>query len=261
MKAAILAVGAALIAGPALAHDFWLQPQAFRVAPGAVTPVAVMVGDGAERERSHVPSRRVVRFVDVGPGGGSQPIAPGPEPTAAPVASGAHVLVLETDQGGRSHQEGPAFDAWLQEAGLTPAIAARAEAGRTGAPGSEGYGRRAKAIVQVGDGPQDAATTAIGLTLEITPVVSPRAVAAGEPLPVRVDWEGRPLAGALVKLVDLKTNAVVEARKTDATGGVVFRIPAAGAWRLSTVWTKPLPETAETDFDTVFSSLAFEVRP
>lgn len=260
MRAVLFAVAAALAAGPALAHDFWLQPDAFRVAPGATTPIAVMVGDGPERERSRVPSRRVVRFVDVGPGEMSTPIAPGPDPIATPAAPGAHVLVLETDQGGRSHQEGPAFEAWLKEAGLTPAIEARAKAGRTGSAGSEGYGRRAKAILQAGDGPQDAATKAVGLTLEITPTVSPKAVKAGGSLPARVDWEGRPLAGALVKLTDLGTNAVVAEGRTDAKGRVAFRIPAAGAWRMSAVWTKPLPPTAETDFDTVFSSLAFAVE-
>lgn len=260
MRAVVVALAAALVAAPALAHDFWLQPDTFRPAAGASTPIAVMVGDGPERERSRVPSRRVVRFADVGPGGTQAPIAPGPEPAVTLSATGAHVLVLETDQGGRSHQEGPAFAAWLVEAGLTPAIAARAKAGKADAPGSEAYGRRAKAIVQVGDGPQDAATRSVGLTLEITPTLSPKAVTAGGRLPARVDWEGRPLAGALVKLTDLASNAVVEERKTDAKGAVAFRIPAAGLWRLSVVWTKPLPETAETDFDTVFSSLTFEVN-
>jgi uncharacterized GH25 family protein len=259
VRAAVFALAAALVAGPALAHDFWLQPDAFRVTPGATTPIAVMVGDGPERERSRVPSRRVMQFADLGPSGVSTAIAPGPEPVATPEGAGAHVLVLETDQGGRSHQAGPAFEAWLKEAGLTPAIAVRAKADRTGAEGSEGYGRRAKAIVQVGDGPQDAATRPVGLTLEITPTLSPKAVKPGAELPVRVDWEGQPLAGALVKLADLTTNAVVADRTTDAAGGVAFRIPAAGAWRLSVVWTRPLPESAETDFDTVFSSLAFEV--
>ena len=34
-------------------------------------------------------------------------------------------------------------------------------------------------------------------------------------------------------------------------------MPGAGDWRLAVVWTKVLPETAETDFETVFSSLTF----
>jgi hypothetical protein len=34
-------------------------------------------------------------------------------------------------------------------------------------------------------------------------------------------------------------------------------MPGRGAWRLAVVWTKVLPATAETDFETVFSSLTF----
>jgi uncharacterized GH25 family protein len=255
-----LAVAAALVAGGAAAHDFWLQPQAFRVTRGAQVPVAVLVGDGPDKQRSAIPARRVVRLGVVGPDGAEQDLKAafqaGQDTSARLGAAGAHVVVLATDNGARNVLPGDRFEAYLREEGLTPAIDARA--GRREAEGSEAYGRRAKALVQVGaGGPQGAATRALGLTLEIVPEVSPYATPAPAALPVRVFYEGRPLAGASVKLADLGRDAVVATQVTDADGRARFAMPGAGAWRLAVVWTKPLAATAETNFETVFSSLTF----
>jgi uncharacterized GH25 family protein len=260
-RAAGLAVAAALAAGgAAAAHDFWLQPGAFRVAAGAEVPVSVLVGDGSDKQRSAIPARRVVRFGVVGPDGAERDLRgafqAGQEAPARLGAAGVHVVVLATDNGARNVLPGDRFEAYLREEGLTPAIAART--GRRDAEGSEAYGRRAKALVQAGaGGPQGAATTPLGLTLEIVPEVSPYATPAPAVLPVRVLYEGRPLAGATVKLADLGRDAVVATEVTDADGRARFATPGAGAWRLAVVWTKVSPQTAETDFETVFSSLTF----
>lgn len=77
---------------------------------------------------------------------------------------------------------------------------------------------------------------------------------------VRVTDEGKPLAGATIKLADLGHDTVVATQVTDAAGRARFVMPGRGAWRLAVVWTKPLPTAAETDFETVFSSLTFAGR-
>lgn len=259
-RVAGVAIVAALAAGGAAAHDLWLQPGAFRVTAGTEVPVAVLVGDGPDRQRSQIPGRRVVRFGVVGPDGTERDLKgafqAGQDAPVRLSAAGAHVVVLATDNGARNVLPGDRFEAYLHEEGLTPAIVARA--GRRGADGSEAYGRRAKALVQVGaGGPQDAAARALGLTLEIVPQVSPYATPRPTALPVQVLYEGRPLAGARVKLADLGRDAVVATQVTDADGRARFAMPGAGAWRLAVVWTKVLPATAETDFETVFSSLTF----
>lgn len=258
-----LAAALALTGGAAAAHEFWLHPGDFRMTAGAEVPVAVLVGDGPDKQRSAMPARRVVRFGIVGPDGAERDLK------AAYVAAqdvrvrlataGAHVVVLASDNGARNVLPGDAFEAYLRDEGLTPAIVARE--GRRGAAGSEAYGRRAKALVQVGaDGPQAAATQPVGLTLEIVPEVSPYATPASGDLPVRVFYEGRPLAGATVKLADLGADKVVATRVTDAEGRARFALPRGGGWRLTVVWTRVLPASAETDFETVFSSLTFGGR-
>lgn len=253
-------IALALLAGTSAAHEFWLQPRAFHVAAGAEAPVAALVGDGADRQRSTMAARRILRLGVVGPDGVERDLqaayAAGTDTRVRLTAAGAHVLVMASDQGARSVLPGDRFEAYLRDEGLTPAITARE--GRRVAPGSEAYGRRAKALVQAGTGgPQRAATTPMGLTLEITPQVSPYATPRPSAVPVLVTYDGRPLAGATVKLADLQRDTVTARAVTDAAGRATFAMPARGAWRLSVVWTKPLPPNAETDFDTVFSSLTF----
>jgi len=78
------------------------------------------------------------------------------------------------------------------------------------ADGSERYSRCAKSIVQVGPsgpGSQAQVSKPVGLPLEILPEANPYAVPRSATLPVRVIYAGRPLAGALVKLTNLKDDA------------------------------------------------------
>jgi uncharacterized GH25 family protein len=98
---------------------------------------------------------------------------------------------------------------------------------------------------------------AIGLTLEITPEVNPYALPPGAPLVLRVDWHGRPLAGASVVLEPLD-GAVAHGTPviTDAAGRVRFPHPGPGRWRANVVWTQPITHP-RAEFDTVFSSLTF----
>jgi uncharacterized GH25 family protein len=77
-------------------------------------------------------------------------------------------------------------------------------------------------------------------------------------LPIRVIYENRPLAGALVKLTNLQDDASpFEVHVTNQDGRARFTMPASGAWLLNVIWTKALPASDEADFATVFSSLCF----
>jgi uncharacterized GH25 family protein len=105
---------------------------------------------------------------------------------------------------------------------------------------------------------QTQVTRPLGLPLEIVPEQSPYAEPRSATLPVRVIYEGHPLAGALVKLTRLESDATpFETHVTDRSGRAVFAMPHNGTWLLNVIWTKPQPKTAETDYETVFSSLSF----
>ncbi len=267
-SAVALLSGIAALAAPAIAHDFWIQPDAFRVAPGSTVPLTLQVGHGTDRERSAMPLKRILRFEAIAPGGHRIDLRKDlrvggakADATARFTTPGLYVVALTTDEGAISKLPADKFNAYLAEEGLTPAATLRKRLGRTQSEGVERYGRRTKTFVQVGapDGKAQAhATRPVGLTLELVPEANPYALPRAARLPVRVYWQGRPLAGALVKRIDLDNDAVpLESRRTDATGRVQFPMPTRGRWLYAVAWTRPLIGNEQADFETVFSSLSF----
>lgn len=127
--------------------------------------------------------------------------------------------------------------------------------------GSERYSRCAKAIVQVGavgTGSNGQVTKVLGLPLEIVPEDNPYAMPRPSTLRIRVLYAKRPLTGALVKLTNLENDATpFEVHTTDREGRATFTMPGSGMWLLNVIWTKVLPGSDETDFETIFSSLSF----
>jgi uncharacterized GH25 family protein len=250
------------------AHDFWLQPNEYWPRPQAVTPIRLLVGHGSFRQRSPIPLRRIRRFEAIGPSGTAIDLRGNlhlgsdtedgdfrfPDP-------GTYALVLETDDRAQSHLPAIRFNDYLKVEGLTPALEQRERTHRMDADGSENYSRRAKSIVQVGPpgaGSSAQVTRPLGLPLEIVPELSPYTEPRPATLPVMVIYEGRPLAGALVKLTDLEHDAApLEMHLTDHAGRASFTMPRGGTWLLNVIWTKPLPGSRDSDFETIFSSLSF----
>ncbi|MGY4395437.1 putative GH25 family protein [Sphingomonas sp. UYAg733] len=268
MIARIFALGVLCLATAADAHDFWLQPARWRAGPGEPIGLTLQVGHGAYRQRSPVPSSRVIRFEAIAPDGRRIDLRNGlhiggssEDAAIAFGKPGTYSIVLETDNRAESHLPAIRFNDYLRVEGLTPAIALRARAGKSDADGAENYSRHARTIVQIGPldpRGQGQIVRPAGLALEIVPEVSPLAAARGGALPVRIYYRGRPLAGALVKLNDLAHDAQpIEMHRSDAQGRTVFAMPGKGSWQLNVIWTRPQPRSSLTDFDTSFSSLSF----
>jgi uncharacterized GH25 family protein len=263
MGALVLFAGASI----ATAHDFWVQPSDFWLTPDAVASMTLQVGHGESRQRSPIALRRITRFEALAPSGRAIDLRAELDPGGASqdgefrlVAPGAYVLVLETDEA-YSRLPADRFNEYLQAEGLTAALEHRRRMHRMSEEGIERYSRRAKSLVHVGapNAELDAQVTRpLGLALEIVPDVSPYVDRTGSRFPVRVIYEGRPLAQALVKLTDLENDELpVEAHRTDSDGRATFVVPDRGAWLLNVVWSRPLPNAADAEFETIFSSLVF----
>lgn len=253
---------------PAAAHDFWIQPEQYWSQADVEVPITLQVGHGAERQRSQIRSNRIASFVAVAPDGTVDDMRARLQLRGAQDDGrlhfrepGTYLVVLQTDDRGRSALPAHRFNEYARAEGLTGALQQRERAGQLTSQAAESYRRVSKAIVQVGAvdvNRQAHVTTPLGLPLEIVPERSPYAEPLTGELPVRVFFEGQPLAGALVKLTQLDHDAEpVEMRRTDGAGRATFSAPGNGKWLLNVVWTQPAASLAEVDFVTVFSSLSF----
>jgi uncharacterized GH25 family protein len=266
LRAAFLIAG--LVAATAVsAHDFWVQPRAFQLPPGGATPFTLQVGHGPYRQRSPIPAQRIKRFDRVGPSGSDDLRAAlriGGDTDDGRLAfpgRGTYLIVLETDNRAESHLPALRFNDYLEAEGLAPALERRRREHRMDYDETEVYSRRAKVVLQAGPfdpTAQARVTEPVGLPLEIVPEVNPYALPRPATLPVRVLYLGQPLEGATVKLTDLDHDEKpVEVHLTNGAGRAVFALPVQGHWLLNVIWTRPLPEDGEADYETDFSSLSF----
>lgn len=270
IAAALLTAAPALLSAlPALAHDVWLQPRGWQVATGVPLATTVEIGHGPFRQRWGAQADKVAYLSSFGPEGTIDRRAEfkpsSDDPNLSPVfaRAGLHVLVLNS-LNAFSDLPSIRFNDYIAYEGLTPVIDARAKAHATDQSGREVYRRRCKALIQVGA--STAASTAadsrlatrpLGLSLEIVPLLDPYALGADRQLPVRVIYEGRPLAGALVKLTSLEFDSKpIATARTDSKGETRFRVPPVGSWLVNVIWSKPIT-SPQADFETTFSSLTF----
>jgi uncharacterized GH25 family protein len=242
----------------AAAHEFWVQPRDFWLSPPAALSVTLQVGDRRSRQESPIPPHRITRFEAIGPAGAPVDMRGGSARLDRP---GAYLVALETDTGAYSRQSAARFNEYLEAEGLTPALEYRTRTHQMHVDGFERYSRTAKSIVLVGRHSRQAqrhVTQPLGLKLEIVPQVSPYAEPQSVRLPVRVLYEGRPLAGALVKLLNLEQDLTgANESLTDAAGMASFSMPTRGKWLVSVVWTRRLENSADADYETTFASLTF----
>lgn len=269
-KIAAAALFAALAAFPhaARAHDFWIEPSRWFVENGAAIEPTLRVGHVEEHAHWSGGPDRIVSLRRISEGGAGDVRAGLSYDATKRRWSGAvsfdnpgvYALALETNDA-ISVLPPDKFNAYVAEEGLTPARRARASAGAQNAPGRERYSRRAKALVFVEGAAAEALPPLAGHVLELAPLESPYALAADEPLRLKVLFEGQPLAGASVKLESL-TSALLPALRqiADGSGRVVFPIPKRGAWKASVVWTRPVADDKAAEFSTVFASLSFSFR-
>ena len=160
------------------------------------------------------------------------------------------------------------FDAYLADAGLYEPLAARR---RLHAPvaGRELYRRCAKAWITGKS--IERASRPVGQPLELVPQTIP---GDGAQLRVRVLWQGKPLAGAIVKSwrqpltaegrsrgpAERDSVARVETQRTDPLGRAAFDVRQTGEWLLSVVHMVPSADTSAADWQSTWASMTFARR-
>lgn len=267
-KISLIALLFAGSTGPASAHDFWLAPETYVMDSPGIVDVSVMIGHPKERLNWPVDPHRIVALRSIGPDGISDhqaAIADFEVSKTLPIrfeTDGLYVLTVETTSA-FSELQAEKFNAYVEEEGLTPIKIDRVLKEATEIPGTEIYSRRGKTLVQIGDISDvdpEYLTRPIGLTLEIVPLQNPARLGEGEMMSSRIYYRGNPMEGVTIGLIDLDSQddkVVIE--KTDSAGLVSFDRPEAGSWMLHAVWSDAMEDTSKADYDTIFSSLSFQV--
>jgi uncharacterized GH25 family protein len=239
-----------LVSSPVLAHDFWIEPSAYNPGAGELVTLKLWVGEhlGGEtlpRNEALIESFSAFR------GGVEAPVLgfDGSDPAGLlrPQAPGGLVIAYRSL---RSAALIPAdkFQAYLAVEGLPPVP-----------PGREVFSRCAKSLLAVGGRSDPTVTKPVGLTLELVPETDPYALSPGAGLTVRLLYQGKPLAGALVMALDGTDAQDPQRVRSDADGRAAFTLPRAGNWLIKAVHMIRAPKDAGADWESFWASLTFSL--
>jgi len=278
LAVAIAAIGAS---GRATAHEFWLELSKWRPEIGDLVHVNLRVGEQFQGQPVVRDASRFRSFTLIDPEGEASDIVglDGRDPAGVVRADepGLHIAVYHGTQRFIEHEvEG--FESYLMHDGLDSIIESRrrATAGQDGEVVRETYSRCCKALMIGGSGPHAGYDRAVGLPLEIIPVMDPfgngvSAEADERPAPPVIQYSVRfhdkPIEGVLVVAVNDRSPNEKHASRTDERGHVHLPTTAGGRWLVSCVHMEDATgrvyrtesgEEAKADYESFWASLTFE---
>ncbi len=155
------------------------------------------------------------------------------------------------------------FNQYLKEEGLDAVAALRASRNQTGAKAHEIFSRCAKSLVLSGSPSEGQADRRLGFPLELVAErnLSVCAIRAGQDLPVRLTYENRPLAGALVVALNRQDPSQKQTARTDSDGRVRFHVRPGGMWLIKAVHMLPAPPNSQAEWASYWASLTFQMGP
>src|SRR5438876_11170978 len=252
----------ALSRAPLFAHDMWIVPTTFSPEPGQVVGVRLRVGQDLLGDPLPRDPMLVNQFV-VEDAAGRKPVVgrDGDDPAGFLRVAMPGLLVI----GYRSNPSAvelaaDKFNQYVKEEGLDAVAALRARRNETGAPAHELFSRCAKSLVLSGSPSEAQGDRRLGFPLELVAERNPYAIRAGEDLPVRLTYENRPLAGALVVAINSMDPAERLSARSDRDGRVNFRLRPGGMWLVKAVHMVPAPAGSDADWASFWASLTFRIE-
>lgn len=260
-----LLVLCAVQARPTAAHEYWLHAAPYSPAVGATSNLTLQFGEYFIGEPTPFVLQRFTRFEHYSSAGkvDLEPRVPrGVELPRLPVLVGQAGTQLIAFDAVANYLTLPAdkFYDYLHDEGLDSINRIRAAIGHAGRPGRERYFRNVKTLLRGGGLSDDTYAIATGQRLELTPGNDPLSMKPGDSLVLTLQFDGKPLAGALLKAFHRHDGQLTMIRAySDHAGKISLALPWAGEWMLSTVHMIPAAGSADADWDSYWGNLSFEL--
>jgi uncharacterized GH25 family protein len=244
------------------AHDMWIVPTTFSPDSGQVVGVRLRVGQDLLGDPIPRDPALINQFVFEDEAGRKPLIGrDGADPAGFLRVAMPGLLVIGYRSNASAVELTPEkFNQYLEEEGLDAVAALRARRHETGAKAREIFSRCAKSLVLSGSASDKQGDRSLGFPLELVAEKNPYAIGAGQDLPVRLTYENRPLANALVVAMNRLNPSDKLTARTDRDGRVRFRLRAGGMWLVKAVHMVPAPPGSNADWASFWASLTFELR-
>ncbi|MEP6963505.1 MAG: DUF4198 domain-containing protein [Acidobacteriota bacterium] len=245
---------------PLAAHDMWLEPATFLPKEGDIVAIKLRVGQDLLGDPLVYDSKLIKSFVAEDSSGRRNVVGrDGSNPAGLVRVAAAGLLEVGYYSNPSIVEQAPAkFDQYLKEEGLFAIVALRAGRKDSGSAVKELFSRCAKSLLYSGAG-EAQKDKALGMPLELVAERNPYALKAGEELPVRLTWEGKPLANALVIAMNRQNPTEKIKLRTAADGRVKLPMTKGGMWLIKTVHMIPAAAGEDAEWHSYWASLTFEL--
>lgn len=257
-----LALWCAICASVATAHEFWIEPKEFQVAPGEQISAQLKNGQNLQGISLAYFDRNITRF-DVIIGDKINPVegrmGDSPALDMSAPANGLVVVVHETTPSFVTYKEWEKFLAFAAHKDFAD-IHARHEANGFGpAPFKERYTRHAKALIGVGD--SAGTDRAMGLKTEFVALTNPYVPEFDGTMKVQLLFQGAPRPDAQVEVFDRDREGVVSIslHRTNADGIAAISVTSGHDYLFDGVVLGTADDSEEAVWDTFWAALTFGV--
>ena len=247
---------------PLAAHDMWIEPATFSPQLGQVVSLRLRVGQDLLGDPLRLDPSLVNQFV-VKDADGLRPVVrrDGGDPAGlVRVAAPGLVVIGYHSNPSAIEMAADKFNQYLKEEGLDTVSAARASRNESGKAAHEIFSRCAKSLVYSGSATDAQGDRPLGFTLELVAEGNPYTARPNQDMPVRLTYENRPLAGALVVAMNRLNPAEKLSARTDKDGRVRLKLRPGGMWLIKAVHMVPAPAASHADWASYWASLTFEMR-
>nr|WP_295313534.1 DUF4198 domain-containing protein [Roseobacter sp.] len=251
---------------PALAHEFWIEPQQYQVESGNELVADLKNGENFEGVSLGWFEKNFSRF-EIVSGNEVMPVPgrAGDFPAMAVEAPGEGLVIIlhETTPASLKYNEWQKFLNFAEHKGFDTAEARHIENGWPQEGFRESYTRHAKALVAVGDGA--GSDRAFGLETEIVALANPYDAGFDGRMPVRVHYQGAPRAGAQVEVFDRAPDGsvTVSLAQTDEAGEAEIAVTPGHDYLLDAVVLRESPKAGTAEdapvWETLWAALTFSV--
>lgn len=222
---AVLAL--ALSTSAAKAHEFWLSPEDYTLAPGEEMQVRLRIGSGMKGSPLSYLPQDIARF-EVVQGDDVRPVTSrlgdNPALKMAAGAEGLAVVVHETTDSRLTYKEFAIFQRFVAHKDFRTALADHKARGLPEIGIQETYRRYAKSLIAVGSG--EGSDRAMGLKIEIVALANPYTDDLSGGMPLLVLMDGAPRPDVQVELFQTAADGTITTtlHRTDASGKVTVPV-------------------------------------
>jgi len=255
-----------LFSRAALAHEYWLEPDKFFLAPNELIVVRLFVGEGLKKQEerpfqrsrtaafSYFSLEAITELKSLMTEAGLPFYFTGAKP-------GNYLFAIERKPA-YIKIDAQKFEDYLREEGMEYIIDERKKLGESAKEGRERYSRFIKMMLQVGESRDTVFKRLAGSKLEISAKENPYAKKIGDTLEFWVTFDKKPLANKTV-FADNRNGEAMASQKlqTDAKGRFKVKLDQKGIWLIRlVVMQRCQKDCAEADWESFWGAYSFGVK-